>query len=71
MSTFGTQKSIFGGGQSDIEKLGTLLNDYNVATAKLPQVQTVQDIIAVTNSLSNLIKKTTALNMTTNIIKSK
>jgi hypothetical protein len=71
MNSFGTQKSIFGGGQSDIEKIGELLNDYNLATAKLPDVKTVQDIIVITNSLSKLIKKTTVLNAETSLIKSK
>lgn len=67
----GTQKSIFGGGQTDLDKISELLNEYNDATTKLPKVETVQDIIVITNSLSKLIQKTSILNTNNSIIKSK
>lgn len=71
MSTKNTQKSIFGGGQSDLDKMNSLLEEFNLATSKLPQVQTVQDIIVVTNTLSKLIQKTNKTNANSQIVFSK
>lgn len=65
-----TQKSIFGGGQSDLDKFNDILNQYNKATIKLGDVKTVQDIIPITNALSKIIQTTAKLNTTSQVVKS-
>jgi hypothetical protein len=67
----GTQKYIFGGGQSDIDKLNTVLNDFNKATANLPQVKTVQDINTIANVLSKIIQKTSLMTANGQLVTSK
>lgn len=65
------QKSMFGGGQSELDMISNILTQYNQAIEKLPQVQTVQDIMGVTNAISKLIQKNQAMNTDTLIVKSK
>jgi hypothetical protein len=66
-----TQKSIFGGGQPDLDKFSEILSQYTKATTKLGDVKTVQDIIPITSALSKIIQTTTKLNTGSQIVKSK